>query len=175
LERASVRNEEQRRLASTDAFSPTQAQSMLENGKALAIVAGDRSRVDELNGLILATNAQVHAYRDASARFEWLNVQRNAAEADYLGLSSRRTAAVANRAESQSLGSIVVFDRAVRANTTVVGLGRAHLAVLATLVVLFLALCAAPLAEIIDPRLRRAVQIERLYGSTLITTLGPVR
>jgi hypothetical protein len=41
-----------------------------------------------------------------------------------------------------------------------------------TLIVLVLALSVAPIAEILDPRLRRAQRIEHLYGSSLITTLG---
>jgi len=171
-ERVHVQREAQQKLTSPDAFSPSQAQSVLDSGKAMALVAGDRSRVTEINNLIGMTRSELQEYRAASARYSWLSVQRDAAAADYLGLSTRRTAAVANRAESLSLGSLVVVDRAVRANTTVVGFGRAHLAIVMTLIVIALALCVAPIAEILDPRLRRAEQIEHLYGSALITTLG---
>jgi capsular polysaccharide biosynthesis protein len=171
-ERAHVQREAQQKLSSADAFSPSQAQSVLDNGKAMALVAGDRSRVTEINNLIGRTRAELQEYRAASARYSWLSVQRDAAAADYLGLSSRRTQAVANRAESLSLGSLFVVDRAVLANTTVVGFGRTHLAIVMTLIVVLLAICIAPIAEMLDPRLRRAEQIEQLYGSTLITTLG---
>ena len=100
-----------------------------------------------------------------------MKLQRDAAQADYLTLSSRRTAALADRAEALSLGSVVVVDRAVKADTAVVGLGRKSLAVVTAALVLAFALGIAFLAEMLDPRLRRADQIESLYGTPLIATL----
>jgi len=171
-EQAFVKAEQRRMLASPDAYSPSQSQSTMDKAKAEAIVTGDHARVTELDGLIATTRARLVAFPQASTRFTWLRLQQAAAQADYLALSGRRTAAVANRAEALSLGSVVVVDRAVRANTTVVGLGRKQLALATALLIFSLAICMAFLADVLDPRLRRAEQIERLYGSPLIGTLG---
>jgi hypothetical protein len=171
-ERADVQREEQHRVSSPDAFSPSQAQSMLAAAKAAATVTGDRTRVSQLDTLIAADNSDIHAYQVANARIAELKMQQNAAQADFLALAARRTAAIANRAESLSLGSLVVVDRAVKADTTVVGVGRVHLAVILTLLVALVSLAAAPIADMLDPRIRRAKQVERLYGVPLITTLG---
>jgi uncharacterized protein involved in exopolysaccharide biosynthesis len=167
--------EERRILTSPNAFSASQAQSVLENGKAQAVVAGDRSRVDELDRLVATAHAQLKDLPEANARFALLRVQHDAAVANYLGLASRRTQAVGNRAESLSLGSIVVFDRAVRANASVVGAGRSLLAVITAVAIVLFAGGMVFLAEACDPRLRRAEQIENLYASPLITTLTGTR
>jgi uncharacterized protein involved in exopolysaccharide biosynthesis len=173
-EQAYVQREERASLSSPDAFSATQAQSALENGKAQALVEGDRSRLAEIDKLIADTRGQLLDIPDANTRFAFLHLQHDAAVANYLGLSSRRTQAIANRAESLSLGSVVVIDRAVRANATIVGSGRAFMALVTVFATVLVAICMAFLVEALDPRLRRAEQIESLYGRPLITTLtGP--
>jgi len=159
-------------FSSPDAYSPTQAQSAVDASKEGAVVAGDRARAAELDQLLAEAHSRLTDLPQATAKFTWLKLQRDAAEADYLALSSRRTLAVASRAEALSLGSVVVVDRAVLANAVLVGLGGVRLAVLTSFVVMLLALCMAFLAEMFDPKLRRAEQIESLYGSPVITTLG---
>jgi capsular polysaccharide biosynthesis protein len=100
-----------------------------------------------------------------------LKLQREAARADYLALTARRAAAVASRAESLSLGSIVVVDRAVRADAAVVGLGPGKLAIVLAILSLILAVAAAYVADILDRRLAGADQIERLYGVPLVALI----
>jgi capsular polysaccharide biosynthesis protein len=173
-ERAFVQQEERRALSSRDAFSISQVQSALANGRAQALVAGDRSRLAGVDTLIAETRSQLQNMPEAATRFAFLRLQHDAAVANYLGVSSRRTQAIAERAESQSLGSIVVIDRAVRANATIVGYGRSLLAVVTAFATGLIAISMAFLVEALDPRLRRAEQIEALYGRPLITTLtGP--
>jgi capsular polysaccharide biosynthesis protein len=173
-EQAFVQHEESTALNSPNAFSATQSQSALENGKAQALVTGDRSRLTEIDKLIADTRGQLQSIPDANTRFAYLRLQHDAAVANYLGLSNRRTQAIANRAESLSLGSVVVIDRAVRANATIVGSGRTFMALVTLFATVAVSLCMAFLAEALDPRLRRAEQIESLYGRPLITTLtGP--
>jgi capsular polysaccharide biosynthesis protein len=171
-ERALVAAEQTHLLHSPDAFSESRASSALEALKAQAVVTGDRSKVAALDSLIAATHEHLEDLPTATKSFTWLRLQRDAAQADYLTLSSRRTAAIADRAEALSLGSVVVFDRAVRADAAVVGLGRGSLTLATAAIVLVFALCMAFVAESLDPRLRRADQIERLYGTAVIGSLG---
>jgi hypothetical protein len=168
-ENALVATQRERLLHDPDAFSAAQAQANIDSRKAQALVDGDKSRVASL---ISGINAQLGTLPTASARYAWLRLQRDAAQADYLALSARRTSAEASRAEALSLGSVVVIDRAVRATTAVVGMGRSSLVAVTALFVLLIAFGMAFAAEYFDPRLRRADQIENLYGAEVIATLG---
>lgn len=171
-ENALVASQRERLLHDPDAFSAAQAQAGLDSRKAQAIVDGDKSRVSALDSLISGINAQLGTLPAASARYAWLRLQRDAAQADYLTLSARRTSAEASRAEALSLGSVVVIDRAVRATTAVVGMGRSSLVAVTAFFVLLISFGMAFAAEYFDPRLRRADQIENLYGAEVIATLG---
>jgi capsular polysaccharide biosynthesis protein len=171
-ENALVATQRERLLHDPDAFSAAQAQANIDSRKAQALVDGDKSRVAALDSLISGINAQLGTLPTASARYAWLRLQRDAAQADYLALSARRTSAEASRAEALSLGSVVVIDRAVRATTAVVGMGRSSLVAVTALFVLLIAFGMAFAAEYFDPRLRRADQIENLYGAEVIATLG---
>jgi capsular polysaccharide biosynthesis protein len=171
-ERASVVAEEQRFLKSQDAFSPTLEQNAQQRRKAQALITGDRARIAALDRVISDEQARLNELPRSSASYAWLRLQRDAAQADYSALAAHRTAAVASRAEALSLGSVVVFDRAVRADTTRVGLGRAPLAVACTLLVLLLSIVAAFTLEMMDPSLRRAEQFEALYGAPLLASLS---
>jgi uncharacterized protein involved in exopolysaccharide biosynthesis len=171
-ENSLIASQRSRLLSDPGSFSSAQSQASLDDRKAAAVVTGDASRVKALGDLIADTNAKLNALPDASARYAWLKLQRDAAQADYLTLSGRRTSAEASRAEALSLGSVVVFDRAVRATTAVVGMGRTTLSLITATFVVLIALGMAFLAEFVDPRLRRADQIENLYGAELIVTLG---
>lgn len=171
-ENASIRAEEQRALTAPNAYSPSQATSIMQAHRAAAIIAGDRARIAALDRLIRDERARLNEIPATSTALARLRLQRDAAQANYLALSARRTSAVANRAEALSLGSVVVVDRAVRADAAVVGLGRTPLAAMTAAFVLLLAVGNAFLIEMLDPRLWRAAQIEHLYESPLIASLG---
>ncbi len=171
-ESALLAAQRRRLLSDPDSFSASQAQAALDSRKAEAIVTGDKSKVAALDSLIAGINAKLSTLPGASARYAWLRLQRDAAQADYLTLSARRTVAEASRAEALSLGSVVVIDRAVRATAAVVGLSRSTLVALTAVFVLLIAFGMAFAAEFLDPRLRRADQIENLYGVEVIATLG---
>ncbi len=173
-ERASVAAEAHRFLTSSDAFSPTLEQNAVLARKAGALVAGDRARIAALDVVIATERARLAQLPRAGATYAWLRLQRDSAQADYLTLTNHRTAAVASRAEALSLGSVVVVDRAVRADTPTVGLGRAPLAIACSLFVFTLAVGGALLIEMLDPSLRRTQQIEHLYGAPLLTTLSGI-
>lgn len=152
--------------------SPNAALGTRDVHRAQAAIAGDQASVAGLTAAIANLRNGVARSPQQRRTAEWLAVERDAAQADYLALSNRRSAAVADAAEGLSLGSLVVADRAVAADAAVVGLGRSRLAVLAAFVVLTLAVGAALLADVLDPRLRSAQQIADLYRRRLIATLG---
>jgi capsular polysaccharide biosynthesis protein len=169
-QRKALAAERQRALSSKQGFSPSQAASVMESRRAAALVAGDRAKVAALDSLLAAEHSQLNdplASVDVSA----LRRQRDALQADYLTLSARQTLAIASRAEALSLGSVVVVDRAVRADSEIVGLSRSTLASLCAFFIVALALGIALVLEWLDPRLHRAAQVERLYGSPVIASL----
>jgi capsular polysaccharide biosynthesis protein len=170
-ERATMAAEAKRSLSAPDAFSASDVANEMESRKAAAIVEGDRAKVSALDSLIATAQERLKDVPAATASTAWLKLQRDAAQADYLTLSSRRTAALADRAEALSLGSVVVVDRAVKADTAVVGLGRKSLAIVTAALVIAFSIGMAFLVEMLDPRIRRADQIENLYGTPLIATL----
>jgi capsular polysaccharide biosynthesis protein len=73
-----------------------------------------------------------------------------------------------------SLGSVVVVDRAL-ASQAQLAIGTRRLVGLIGLLSLILALGSAFLADQLNPRLRRAAQIESLYGLPVIATIGKNR
>jgi capsular polysaccharide biosynthesis protein len=163
---------ERHTLASPDAFSLTLAANDLQQRKADATIAGDHAKIVAIEALVAATAAHLNDLPAATVAQQRLKLEQDAAKADYLALSGRRTSAVASRAEALSLGSVVVVDRAVRADAAVVGLNGVKLAAVAfALVMGFVGGCTL-LAEMLDAHLRRPAQIEKLYGAHYITTLS---
>jgi capsular polysaccharide biosynthesis protein len=162
-----LEREAQRALNSPDAYSPAVAASITEQRKASALITADQAKVAALDGLI----ANERAHLAAQAPLEVLRLQLDAARADYLAISSRRAAALANRADALSLGSVSVVDRAI-ASEVQIGMSRKALLTVSLAIVLALSFGSAFLAELFDPRLRRAAQIENLYGQQVIATIG---
>jgi uncharacterized protein involved in exopolysaccharide biosynthesis len=170
-ERAALAAESRRFMQSPDAYSPSVVQNAEQRRRAQAVIVGDRAKVDALDRVIATERTRLAMLPRASVKYAWLRLQRDSAQADFLTLSSHRTAAVASRAEALALGSVVVVDRAVRADTTTVGMGRLQLAVVLSFVVFALAIGSAVLSEMFDPSLRRAEQFESLYGAPLLLAL----
>jgi capsular polysaccharide biosynthesis protein len=161
---AAVAAEEQRALTSSDAFSPTLLAAQGEERKAEAVVEADRARLAALDQFVVKERA--HGTSFASLRLE-----RDAAKENYLAISARIAAALANRADALSLGSVVVVDRAIDSETQI-GLSRRLLSIVLALLILAASIGSALLADLLNPRLRRAGQIETLYGKPVIATLG---
>ncbi|MBD5654024.1 MAG: hypothetical protein IAI50_02445 [Candidatus Eremiobacteraeota bacterium] len=164
---SAVDGEARRALSAPDAYSPSIVAAEAEQRKAAALTVADRAKVDALTSLIASERQRLNA----QTPLEVLRLQKDAAQADYMAISSRRATALANRADALSLGSVVVVDRAI-ASEVQTGLGRNALAVVLTLLILGLSLGSAFVAELFNPRLRRAAQIENLYGRPVIATIG---
>ena len=163
---------EHQALTSPKAYSATLASNAAQLRKAAAVISGDREKIAAIDSLMDSARKTLRSLPRATSVAGRLQIELNAAKADYLTLTGGRTAAVASRAEALSLGSVVVVDRAVRADAAVVGLNGIRLAAVAFAIVIgFVGSCAF-LVEMLDPQLRRPAQIERLYGANFITTLS---
>ena len=158
-------------LASADAFSSSEASSALQLRKADAAIVGERARLAAIDSLLAGATGRLHDTLGAGVFAERLKLQQDAGKADYLTLTGRRAAAVASQAEALSLGSLVVVDRAVRADTAVVGLGPARLGVVMAVFALALAIAVAFLADAFDSHLSRVDQIERFYGVPVLALI----
>jgi uncharacterized protein involved in exopolysaccharide biosynthesis len=170
-ERAALASSAKKALKSSDAFSASAEATANEHNHALALVSGDNARVAQLDRLIAVQNAQLNDIPRTGAAFGELRAEREAVQSEIMTLSGRHATALANRAEAASLGSVVVVDRAIKADTQLSG-GGSRLAAVASVLILAIAFGIAFLIEALDPRLRRAQQIERLYGHPVISNLG---
>lgn len=165
--RDSLSAQRARTLSSPEAYSQSAVVFETERRNVAVAVQADTAKVSALDGLLKAQRERLSALPSV----ELLRLQRNAAQADYLAISSRRATSLANRADALSLGSVVVVDRAIKADRVVDFTGNK---LLITLLVLsfVLAFVSAMLADSLDPSLRRAKQIENLYGGPLLGNLG---
>jgi uncharacterized protein involved in exopolysaccharide biosynthesis len=170
-ENASIKREAARALTDPNAYSPSAAGSRAQHIRALAIVAGDVARVKQVDDLAGQERATLNAVPTIGAKYSQLNAERSALETEYTALATRRANALANRAEASSLGSVVVLDRAIKADTQLAG-GRTRAAIVALIFVLGIAFGAAFLVESLDPRIKRAEEIEELYGIPVVATFG---
>jgi uncharacterized protein involved in exopolysaccharide biosynthesis len=161
-------------MLSPAASSPSMISNQIERAKADATVSGDNAKIAQIDALIAQERTRLHDIQKTQPRALGLRIERDVAQADYISLSARRATALANRAEASSLGSVVVVDRAVRADSQLPG-GRIQLAIVAAALIIALSLGSAFLAESLDPTLRRADQVEKLYGTPVIATLNNVR
>jgi uncharacterized protein involved in exopolysaccharide biosynthesis len=137
---------------------------------AVAVAAGDSAQVAALEAEIADVRGQIATIPSKGVRIAALRRQRDIALNAYQTLAQKRELTLAEQAQSLSLGTINVVDRAER-SYTVVGKHAALLAVGAVLGFMILAVTAAFLLESIDRRLRTEETIADLYGKPVITTL----
>jgi capsular polysaccharide biosynthesis protein len=166
-----IEREASRALSDPNAYSASAAASNASHVHQLAIIAGDTAKLTQLDDLIAKATSSLNDIPTVGASYAQLSAQRAAVDTEYTALAQRRANALANRAEASSLGSVVVLDRAIKADTQLAG-GRTRVAVVALLLVIALALGAAFLVESLDPRIRRAEDIEELYGIPVVGTFG---
>jgi len=167
---AAVSQEADRALSSPTAFSPATNAAITDERKAAAVVAADKAKVEALSTEIAREREQL----SEPTSLELLRLERDAALAEYRTIAARRATSLADRADALSLGSVVVVDRAL-ASQAQLTIGTRRLVAMIGLLSLILALGSAFLAEQLNPRLRRAAQIESLYGMPVIATLGKNR
>jgi capsular polysaccharide biosynthesis protein len=161
----------QRALADPNAFSASEAGTVAQRVHQAAVVMGDQAHVDQLDRLIASQQGSVNDYPSVGKEYDQLRAQRDALQSEYTALANRRANALGNRAEASSLGSVVVLDRAIKADTKVSGT-RVRVAILAFVLVLIFALGSAFLVEALDPRIRRREEVEELYGIPVVARFG---
>ncbi|MBD5654528.1 MAG: hypothetical protein IAI50_05030 [Candidatus Eremiobacteraeota bacterium] len=169
-EMASLHRQTQRALSDPDAYSASAAGTRATHTRQVAVIAGDAARVKELDGLIAVRQRYLDDYSVNGTRFAEVRAERDVTQSEYGAIAARRANALSNRAEASLLGSVVVLDRAIKADTQLAG-GRLRVIVLAIALLVALAAGTALLAESLDPRLRRAEQVEALYGMPVVANV----
>lgn len=170
-ENEAIDSEASHALGDPNAFSSSEASTQQQYAHQLALVHGDEARVAQIDGVIATQQQRLNDLPTIGSTYTQLSNQRAALLTEYTTLANRRATALANRAEASSLGSVVVLDRAIKADTQLAG-GRTRAALLSAFLVLAAALGAAFLVDSLDPRLSRPEDIEQLYGIPVVSTLG---
>jgi capsular polysaccharide biosynthesis protein len=170
-ENAAIRAEASRALRDPNAYSSSAAGAAEQRLHQLAIVQGDQAKLRQLDDIAATQQQRLNDLPTTGAKYSRLSAQRVAMQTEYEALATRRANALANRAEASSLGSVVVLDRAIKADTQLAG-GRSRAAVVAFIFVLAFAFGAAFLVDSMDPRLSRPEDIEQLYGIPVVATFG---
>jgi len=165
--KGALKSEASRALTAPNAYSPTLSANHDASQAAAALIDADRAKVAALDGLL----ANQRDRANTIPKLQALRLDHDAAQAAYLAIAARRATAVANRADALSLGSLAIVDHAI-ASDAAAGIHRGMLTAVLLAFSLALALAAAFIAEGLNPRLRRAQQIEELYGHPVVATLG---
>jgi uncharacterized protein involved in exopolysaccharide biosynthesis len=142
----------------------------LEADKQAATVAGDRALVDALDQELGRSHAQLNNLSPSSMSVGELRALRDAAEAQYQAVAQRLSNAEANSAEASALGTVIVVDRAMKAESSLVGLGT--FLTVAMLAVIALAIAAAYIAEAVDPRFISKNDVESICGQRVLGRVG---
>ncbi len=166
IDRASMEGVRRQVLARGVTGSPSYAAMLLDQRKAAAAQAGDNARVSALDSQIASANGALGQYVGAWTSLLSLHDQHDAAVAAISALAQRLGADEANAAEANSLGSLVVVDRAVRAEPKLTQ--TVAVVALIGLAIVFGALASALAIDLLDPRLRTRRRIERLYKKPVI-------
>lgn len=164
--RAAAAQEAARAIATGQGLDPTANAASSDATKAQASVEADRAKVAALDEEVASENKQL----SVASNLQLLELARDEAVREYQSIAARRATSLADRADALSLGSVEVVDRALPSEEQT-GVGRTRLALTAMLIITVIALATAFVVDQLDPSLRRANQIEALYGKPLIATL----
>lgn len=168
LEKAAASREAASAAALHRGASPTYAQTLVAARAAQSLVAGDQAQIDALTQNYATLRARVNELPNLTRSANDFRVQRDASTIAYTQVVSRLNAALGDKAAAASLNSIVVLNRATGAEPN---FPRGVADILIALLILGLAIGAAYLAELLDPRIRTQADVESLYGTPLIGTL----
>jgi uncharacterized protein involved in exopolysaccharide biosynthesis len=161
----------QAQVTADPAKSTSYVAAQLDQNKAQATLAGDRSQLDAIDGQIGATQAHFGASRAENMSLASLRRDRDAGNQAYAQLSDRLAVAQADRAQSASINTIVLLDAATSAAPTLLSQPPVIAAALAA-IFLWLAITLAFIVDGTDSRLRTRTTIEDLYGTRVFTAVG---
>ena len=145
------------------------AQVVTDSRHATALVAGDKARVAAIDQQLATEQSRVADLTKNGVFADALRLDRDSAEAAYQAMSLRLSTTEANAAQAAALSSLVVIDRATEAAPKI---PQAALAMLLGFLIVGLAIGSAYALEFLDPRLRNPADIERLYGHSVIGSVG---
>jgi capsular polysaccharide biosynthesis protein len=164
-ESAAVARARNAAIAEHPGNSATYAQIVLNQHNAAALAAGDAARVAAIDQSIAAAKARLADLPGLGVAANMYRLQRDTASAAYQQLETRYQQTLADRAQATALGAVFVLDRARAAYPKT---PRVVTATIIAMLILSLAIGVAFLAEIVDPRVRTAADIEDLYGTPRI-------
>jgi uncharacterized protein involved in exopolysaccharide biosynthesis len=164
-ETAAVKNAERAAIAEHPGNSATYAQVVLNEHNAAALAAGDKARVDAIDGDIAAARSKLRDLPRVGVDANMYRLRRDSASAAYQALETRYQQTVADRAQASALGTAFVLDHAVAAYPRIPQIA---MAAIITMLIFGLAIGAAYFAEYVNPRIRTATDIEDLYGTPRI-------
>jgi uncharacterized protein involved in exopolysaccharide biosynthesis len=151
--------------------SPTYLSTLAVKNQAASSLAGERAQLAAIDGQIARTLQSLRSLPHSGVTIATLTSERTAAEAAYQAISVRRTTILADQAQAASIGSLVVVDRAQRADAAL-GKHAALILVAAVAVFTVIAFTLAFLLESLDQRLRTEDAISQLYGKPIIGSVG---
>ena len=168
LERRALNSAGRQSVSAHAGASSLYAQMVLEKNHSAAIVAADQARVATLASQVASTMDGLREVPRQGVDADDLRLNRDSAAAAYQQLAIRLQTTMADESQAANLGSLVVIDRAIDASPRMPPLA---VAIILSVLIFALAFGSAFVAEMLDPRIRSDVDIERLYGSSSIGSI----
>jgi capsular polysaccharide biosynthesis protein len=170
LEAASADAAQKRAVRDHAGASQALATVLIAQRQANAQVAGDSARVAAIDRSIGDTDRRLRDLPKIGVNADALRMRRDSAAAAYQQLAIRLQNTLADQAEAASLSSLLVVDRATSASTRLPALA---LAAILSCLILGLAVGSAYAIEALDPRIRTSNDVERIYGTPHVGSVGP--
>lgn len=142
--------------------SSAYAQDLAGQRSAQALVAGDQARLNSIDDQLTQVREHLRNLSGSGVDANSLRMERDSASAAYTILEGRLQQTVADRAQASALSGLVVLDYATNASPKIPPF---MMAMLIAVVIVGAMVGAAYAAEALDPRLRKPVEVEDLYGS----------
>jgi uncharacterized protein involved in exopolysaccharide biosynthesis len=156
-------------LSAPQVHSDTQARVLLDRQKAEAQVKSDRARVAALDEQLAKERRLLQDAPKVGNKIASLRLERDTATTAYQSLATKLSDVRLDQAQATSLGTLVVLDRALRADAF--GPSRI-LVVLAAFAIVAFAFSTAFVVDAFGRRLRSVDEVEKLYGKVLATIGG---
>lgn len=150
--------------------SGTLSALVVANHQRSAVVAGDLARLHTLDGEIAQILSYLPAVAQRNVAIQTLLLEQTAAQQAYLAVWGRLVTALADRAQSSSLGTVIVANHALQASLT--PYRSWSFIIMEILAALALALVSPFVAEKLDPRLATSDDVEGVYGFPVVAALG---
>jgi capsular polysaccharide biosynthesis protein len=151
--------------------SPAYVAALLDSNRADATLRMDRAQLSAVQGQIAELRSQLASSSGQGVQIAELRRERAAGEVAFQQLSSQLALAVADRDQADTVGSVVVVDRATFAPPSLLG-RPGVLATAFTIAFLWLAVTLAFMLDGSDKRLRNKTTIEDLYGKPVFNSVG---